>query len=90
MITSIDANEAGSPVNAALFSASGRLVFLGGADGSIRVYDLTRQERAPPMRSSDSLSVLDAHKADVNSLALSPDGSTVASASDDMSIFLWG
>ena len=78
MVTSIDANESRSPVNACLFSASGRLVFLGGADGSIRVYDLTRQERAPPMRASDSLCVLNGHGAEVNALALSPDGRTIA------------
>ena len=88
-ITSIESDDRNSPVNACLFSASGRLVFLGCADGNIRVYDLTRQERAPPMRASDSLCVLDEHRSEVNALCLSPDGSKVVSGSDDMSLYVW-
>jgi WD40 repeat protein len=60
-----------------------RVAFLGYADGKLRVYDLTRQERAPPMRSSDALRVFTSHAGGANCLAVSPDGRHVMSGGDD-------
>lgn len=62
-----------------LFTHSGRLI-AGSDDGSVRVWD-PRQVR--------KLAILDAHRAPVKGLALSPDGTRLISTSDDGTLRIW-
>lgn len=63
----------------------GRVV-TGGADNTVRVWELKEQDGAlVPV----FLSNLDRHTKTVNSVRFSPDGSVLASASDDGLIMFW-
>lgn len=63
-----------------IFSADGKTLLHGSADGMIRMWDIAN--RKPNGK-------IEAHKATVRSLALSRDGKTMASASWDKSIKIW-
>jgi WD40 repeat protein len=61
--------------------SEGRWLFVGDMTGTVHVFDaadLARPER-----------VVEAHAFDIGSMALSPDGSTLATGSDDRAIALW-
>ena len=62
------------------FSADGTKLGVGGEAGSVRVYDT---------RSSAFVSVLEGHNAPVRSLAFSPDGRVLTTASTEESVKLW-
>ena len=71
------------PVYAAEFSPDGRRIATAGADGQIRIYDLT---------SRHLLSVPDvgpAHAGDINSLTFSHDGTVLVSGGDDGYVRIW-
>lgn len=75
-----DAPGHGAIVTCLVYSADGRSIISGGADGTIRVWDVagTREIRR-----------LDAHEGSVSSLALSQNGRILASGGSDATIRLW-
>jgi predicted amidohydrolase len=61
--------------------ADSRWLFVGDMNGAVHVFDAT--DLARPVRR------VEAHAFDIGSMALSPDGSTLATGSDDRTIALW-
>jgi WD40 repeat protein/energy-coupling factor transporter ATP-binding protein EcfA2 len=68
-------------VNSVAFAPDGRALASASADGTIRLWDLTRPASEPR--------VLRGHVGSVRAIAFAPDGSTLASGSDDKTIRLW-
>ncbi len=62
-------------------ASHGRWLFAGSRDGSVHVIDASGSPRA--------VARSQAHEQEVSSLEVSPDGSTLASGSDDRSIIVW-
>jgi len=75
-------NPTYSPVHALAYSSRGYLA-AGGRDPKVLLCDSTR------WRSKPAVKRLEKHKAKVTSLAFSPDGETLASASEDGALILW-
>ncbi|HEX2906750.1 MAG TPA: WD40 repeat domain-containing protein, partial [Phototrophicaceae bacterium] len=73
-------NAQNAPVRAVDFSADGRLLASGSADGTITVWDATTKQLVQQ---------LDANSNGVFSLAFSPDGAWLASGGGDTTIKLW-
>lgn len=67
-------------VGALDFSLSGRLLFAGGSDFVVNLWDTLRATR---------LQVLNAHENRVSCLQLCPDGTAVATGSWDASLKVW-
>lgn len=67
-------------INAVMMTPDGRQVVSGGADGSVRVWDIA---------SGTAVRRIEAHQEAVNSLAMTSDGRQILSASADDSIKLW-
>ncbi len=66
--------------NAVAFAPSGEWLVTGGSDGNLRIRDGT---------TGAVLDTLAGHEAEVRAVAVSPDGRTIASASNDCSARLW-
>jgi WD40 repeat protein/serine/threonine protein kinase len=69
------------PVYAVDWHADGRWFAVGGADGTIRLFDSQDSERAPR--------ILEGHDGSVQSLAFHPGGQLLASTSQDGTLRLW-
>ena len=69
-------------VNSVVFSSDGTTLVSGGDDNTVKLWDVTRQPKAPKATLSD-------HGASVLSIYLSPDGTTLASGSADGAIRIW-
>ncbi len=68
------------PVRALAYSPDGRLLASGGADRTVRVWDMRdRRERLPPL----------VHARGVTGLAFAPDGTVLASIGQDRHVRLW-
>jgi len=65
----------------AMLYLSDRLLATGDGGGTIRIWDLETERTIKTLRE---------HGSQVTALALSPDGTTLASASFDMEVILWG
>jgi WD40 repeat protein len=74
------------PVWAVAASPDGRTIASGGADGTVRLWDLAGWKAGDPQPPSR---VLTGHSATVDAVAYSPDGHLVASRSWDSTIRLW-
>ncbi|QDU20257.1 WD40 repeat domain-containing protein [Urbifossiella limnaea] len=61
------------------FGPGGRLLVSGGADKKVLAFELTPQEGATPV----------GHMLKINAVAVSPDGKTAATGSDDRTVKLW-
>ncbi len=70
----------GFGIRSIAFFPDGKKVAFGGADESVRVWDIESQKEV--FISKD-------HRGDVRCLAFSPDGKLLASGSNDKTIFLW-
>jgi WD40 repeat protein len=66
------------------FSPNGRLLATASYDRTVRLWDVSDQERPKPLGEP-----LAGHRSWVSSAVFSPDGSTLASASDDGTVRLW-
>jgi hypothetical protein len=66
-------------VEALLFSRDGRALITAGGDRAVRVWDLAGR----------AVVQLEGHRNRVRTLALSPDGRTLASGSDDGTVLVW-
>lgn len=75
-------NPTYSPVHALAYSSRGYLA-AGGRDPKVLLCDSTR------WRSKPAVKRLEKHKAKVTTLVFSPDGETLASASEDGALILW-
>ena len=64
------------------FSSDGKTIASGSFDRTVRLWDVTRQPKAPKATLSD-------HGAWVYSVAFSPDGTRLASGSEDGTVRLW-
>ena len=69
-------------VSSVAFSPDGTTLASGSRDGIVRLWDITRQPKAPKATLSD-------HGCRVWSVAFSPDGTILASGSDDGAVRLW-
>ena len=67
-------------IASAALAADGKMLATGGADKTIRLWDLTKNKE---------VAVLTGHEDVVRCLAFSPDGKTLASASTDKTVRLW-
>ena len=74
--------ELPSRVNIVAFSPDGRTLVSGSSDNTVKLWDVTRQPKAPKV-------TLSVHGDRVNSVAFSPDGKLLASGSADGAIRLW-
>jgi len=67
--------------NVAAFNPEGKVLVMGGSDGSLRLWHLQKEEE---------WGVLQGHKGVITSLAFSPAGTIIASgSSSDFGIFIW-
>jgi WD40 repeat protein len=67
-------------VNSVAFSSDGQMIASGGADKTIRLWDIKGNLIGEPFQG---------HEGSVNSVAFSPDGNIVISGSDDGTLRLW-
>ncbi len=67
-------------VTALIWAPSGERLISGGSDGSLRWWDIEREE---------GVLLREAHQGTVQALKVSPDGSILASGGDDGAIMLW-
>jgi WD40 repeat protein len=83
----------GDSVKSIAFSPDGRLFVSGSADGTIRLWDVNSafQRATSTLDFDDSMvfRLIRGHAAPVSSVVISPDGSRLASGSDDQTIRIW-
>lgn len=73
-------SKIGLGIRSIAFSPDGKKLAFGGADNTVRVWDVASQTEVTQVKE---------HKGDVRSVAFSPDGKMLATGSNDRTVFLW-
>jgi WD40 repeat protein len=73
-------SRVGFGIRSIIFSPDGKKIAFGGADHTVRVWDVATTTELAHMKE---------HKGDVRSVAFSPDGKFLATGSNDKTIILW-
>jgi WD40 repeat protein len=77
------------PVRAVAFSPDGHWLASAGDDRTVRLWSVQPGQSGQPVQITGAPQVLQGHRAAVYAVAFSPDGTLLASGSQDASVFVW-
>ena len=78
-----------SKVNSIAFSPDGNTFATGNDDGTVRLWNVVIHQAVPNYATFEIIKTLTGHRSEVNSIAFSPDGRTLATGSSDGTVLLW-
>ena len=78
-----------SKVNSVAFSPDGNTFATGNDDGTVSLWKVVIHQAVPNFATFEAIKTLTGHTSEVNSVAFSPDGRTLATGSSDGTVLLW-